>query len=154
MAQLGEAIAYFQHLEDTISDCIASLAARDRKVGRIVSSELSFRAKISVFVALFLHRTGLSELPEDMREFIGRLYEAEQRRNTIVHSSWDANLQKPSAIVRRKRACRRNGLLEVREHVEPLVLEEDKETFEGLGKDLWYYMTEYAPKYAARFPKT
>jgi hypothetical protein len=63
MAQLGEAIAYFQHLEDTMSDCIASLAARDRKVGRIVSSELSFRAKILVFVALFLHRTGLAELP-------------------------------------------------------------------------------------------
>ncbi len=152
MAALGEALAYFQHLEDSLACCIAVLTVREKKVGLIVSSELSFRAKVSVFVALFLHRLRLPELPKDMKEFVGRLYEAEQRRNTMVHSCWDANIRNPSAIVRRKRACRRNGLVEVTEDVEPDHIEEDREDFEGLGKDLWYYMHEYAPKYANRLP--
>jgi len=103
MTQLGEAIASFQFLEDRISDCIAALTGRNRKIGRIISSELSYRAKISVFVALFLYRTSLSKLHDDMKKLVSQLYEAEQRRNTIVHSSWDANFQRPSAILRRKK---------------------------------------------------
>jgi hypothetical protein len=153
MMQLGEAIASFQFLEEKISDCIAALIGRDRKIGRIISSELSFRAKVSVFVVLFLHRTTLSKLPDDMRNFVGKLYEAEQRRNTIVHSCWDANFQKPSTIKRRKRVCRRDGFKEIREHVEPLELEENTKAFENLAEDLLFQMNKYAFKYVTRLPK-
>ena len=112
-----------------------------------MTSELSFRAKVNVFGALFLHRSRLVNLPPDVSELIGRLYAAEHRRNVIVHSCWDANYHKPSSIMRQKVACKsKKGLHKVTEEIEPEELEEDIRDFDGLADDLLYFMDECSPE--------
>jgi len=147
LARIGEVIVHFQRIEEAISQCIAAMVSRERRIGEIVTSELSFRAKVDVFRALFLHRSRLANLPSD----IGRFHAAEQRRNVIVHSCWDANYHKPTTIKRQKVACKsKKGLHKVTEEIEPEELEEDIRDFEGVADDLLYFMDECLPKYAKR----
>lgn len=53
LARIGECVVQFQRIEDAMTLCIAALIGRDRTVGEIVAREISFRAKLSVFSALF-----------------------------------------------------------------------------------------------------
>jgi hypothetical protein len=127
------------------------MVSRERSIGEIVTSELSFRAKVNVFGALFLHRSKLANLPSDVSKLIGRLYAAEQRRNVIVHSCWDANYHKPTTIKRQKVACKgRKGFHKITEEIEPEELEEDIRGFDGVADDLLYFMDECLSKYARR----
>jgi hypothetical protein len=73
LARIGEVIVHFQRIEEAISQCIAAMVSRERQIGEIVTSELSFRAKVNVFGALFLYRSRLVNLPSDVSELIGRL---------------------------------------------------------------------------------
>jgi|CXWL01.1.fsa_nt_gi F0F1-type ATP synthase delta subunit len=151
LARIGEVIVHFQRIEEAISQCIAAMVSGERPIGEIVTSELSFRAKVDVFRALFLHRSRLANLPSDVSELIGRLFAAEQRRNVIVHSCWDANYHKPTTIKRQKVACKsKKGLHKVMEEIEPEELEEDIRDFDGVADDLLYFMDECLPKYARR----
>ena len=51
LARLGECIVQFQVIEDALSICISAMIGRSRKVGGIVTSEMSFRARLSVYGA-------------------------------------------------------------------------------------------------------
>jgi hypothetical protein len=106
LARIGELIVNFQRIEEAIGLSIAAMVSREKNVGEIIASELSFRAKVDVFGALFIYRSKEVNLPADVSELIGRLHTAEQRRNSIVHSWWDANTRKPSTIRRKKVSCR------------------------------------------------
>ena len=151
MTRIGEVIVHFQRIEEAISQCIAAMVSRERSIGEIVTSELSFRAKVNVLGALFLHCSRLANLPPDVSKLVGRLYAAEQRRNVIVHSCWDANYHKPTTIKRQKVACKsKKGLHKVTEEIKPEELEEDIRDFDGVADDLLYFMDEYLPKYARR----
>jgi len=66
LARLGECIIQFQRIEEVLSICIAAMIGRSRKVGEIVTCEMSFRAKVSVFSALFFHTLGEQSLPDDI----------------------------------------------------------------------------------------
>lgn len=70
LARLGECIVEFQRIEDGLSMCISQMIGRSRKVGEIVTSEMSFRAKVSVYGALFLHSLGKESLPNDVSELL------------------------------------------------------------------------------------
>ncbi|MEP6890380.1 MAG: hypothetical protein ABI955_06760 [Nitrospirota bacterium] len=151
MARIGEVIVHFQRIEEAISQCIAAMVSRERPIGEIVTSELSFRAKVNVFGALFLHRSRLANLPSDVSELIGRLYTAEQRRNVIVHSCWGAIIT--SLLLssdKRLRAKAKKGLHKVTEEIEPEELEEDIRDFDRVADDLLYFMYECLRKYAKR----
>lgn len=151
MARIGEVIVHFQCIEEAISQCIAAMVSWERRIGEIVTSELSFRAKVDAFRALFLHRSRLANLPSDVTELIGRFHAAEQRRNVIVHSCWDANYHKPTTIKRQKVACKsKKGLHKVTQEIEPEKLEEDIRDFDGVADGLLYFMNECLPKYAKR----
>ncbi len=51
LARLGECIVCFQEIEEMLSLCIIAILSRDRTLGEIITSELSFRAKIKVYLA-------------------------------------------------------------------------------------------------------
>jgi hypothetical protein len=53
LARIGEVIVHFQRIEDAIGQCIAAMVSRERQIGEIVTSELSFRAKVNVFEHFF-----------------------------------------------------------------------------------------------------
>jgi hypothetical protein len=84
LARLGECVAHFQRIDEAPNICISALIGRGRKIGEIVTSEMSFRAKIAVYPALCHHALGVEKLPQELRELVARLHWAEQERNTIV----------------------------------------------------------------------
>jgi hypothetical protein len=138
LARLAECIVQFQRIEDGLSLCISAMIGRNRKVGAIVTSEMSFRAKVSVYGALALHTLRRDSLPDDIVELIQRLHWAEQERNTLVHSIWDASESKPDTIRREKKAIRKSVLTVAREHHTPEELENLNRRFEGIVDDLFY----------------
>lgn len=146
LARLGECISEFQRMEEVLSICISAMIGKSRKVGKILTSEMSFRAKVAVFRALFIHHYGDSPLPKDILELVARLNWAEQERNTLVHSLWDASEKNPEFIRRKKTACRKDGLITHHEHITPDELEALSRLYEGITTDLIYLVQEHLPK--------
>ncbi|MHB8390840.1 MAG: hypothetical protein ACYDBH_14870 [Acidobacteriaceae bacterium] len=150
VARLGECIVQFQRIEDTIAVCISAMVGRSRKVGEILTAEMSFRARVSTFGALFAHSLKSETLPEDIVELISRLHWAEQQRNALIHSLWDASESDPESIRREKRSIRKNKLAIAEEHFTPDDLDELSRLFEGIVTDLFYLTSEHLPKIEKR----
>jgi hypothetical protein len=150
LTRLGECIVQFQRIEETLSICISAMIGRSRKVGEIVTCEMSFRAKVSVFSALFSHALGDQPLPGDIVELIQRLHWAEQQRNMLAHSLWDASEKRPETIRREKHAIRKRQFAISREHLRPDELDELNRSFAGIETDLFYLTSEHFPRLAKR----
>ncbi|MGA2182847.1 MAG: hypothetical protein ABSH47_07440 [Bryobacteraceae bacterium] len=145
LARLGECIVQFQRIEDGLSICISAMIGRSRNVGEIITSEMSFRARVSVFGALFLHTIRRDSLPDDIVELIKRLHWAEQERNILVHSLWDACESKPDSIIRKRRAIRKHVFTVSGEHRTPEELDDLNRQFEGIVTDLFYLQSQHLP---------
>ena len=150
LARLGECIVQFQRIEDALSVCISAMVGRSRKVGEIITAEMSFRARVATFGALFAHSLKSSTLPEDVIELISRLHWAEQQRNTLVHSLWDASETKPDSILRKKKAIRKSNFAISEEHFTPDDLEDLNRLFEGIVTDLFFLSSEHLPSIEKR----
>jgi hypothetical protein len=146
LARFGECVVQFQRIEEALSICIAAMIGRSRKVGEIVATEMSFRARVATFGALFMHSLRAQKLPKDMVELIQRLYWAEQERNKLVHSLWDASESEPESICRSKQAIRKGGLIRTEEHYTLDDLHDLNQLFEGIVIDLFYLTSEHLPK--------
>lgn len=145
LARLSECIAQFQRIEEVLGMCISAMIGRSRKVGEIVTAEMSFRTKVSVYGALFLHTLKKESLPDDIVELIRRIQWAEQQRNTLVHSLWDASESKPECIKREKKTIRKIVFNVVEEHLTPDELYDLNQTFEGIATDLLYLTPKHLP---------
>jgi hypothetical protein len=151
-ACFGECIIEFQRIEDCLSICISAMIGRSRKVGDIVTTEMSFRAQVAVYGSLFLHHMRGKSLPPDVVELIKRLHWAEQERNTLVHSLWDASEAKPNSIRRNKKGIRKHVFSVTEEHRTPDELDDLSRTFEGIATDLLALQCDHLPeKYAPRY---
>jgi hypothetical protein len=85
---IGRLSMAFQELEELVSCLIAQLVSDDVTVGAIVTAELSFRNKLGLLGSIYLYRAGMSKTPEPFKTLLGRVHRAEERRNTILHSTW------------------------------------------------------------------
>lgn len=85
---LGETVRWFEELDDQISTAISFLLQRGDDVGRIVTCELSFKAKVNLLEVLFRHERPNSEHLDSLRQLSGACLQIEQRRNQVVHSRW------------------------------------------------------------------
>jgi hypothetical protein len=150
LKHLGECVVQFQRIEDTLCLCISAMIGRNRTIGAIVTSEMSFRARVAVYRALFIHHCGDSGLPEDLGDLIKRLYEAEQERNALVHSLWDASEQHPEYVRREKSSCGRKGHSRTVVHHTPEELEDLANCFEGIATDLIGLTQAASPRVAAQ----
>jgi len=70
--------------------CIGQMIGRDRRIGAIVTTEMSYRTKVTVFGALFARRLKCEILPEDVLELIARLHWAEEERNKLGEARHDS----------------------------------------------------------------
>lgn len=141
ISHLGHCIVEFQRIEKVLASCITGLAGAEQDIGKILTSEMSYRAKVSIYRSLFFYRWSNDELPEDITQLIGRLHWAEQERNTLVHSLWDASEEHPEYIKRGKTVCRKSGLNTQEEYYTPEDLDELSRLYEGISTDL-IYLTE------------
>ena len=150
MANLAESIVWFQHIEATLSICIAAFADMAEDLGEIVTSEMSFRTRIATLAALISHFSATGELHDDIKELLKRVRWAEQERNRLVHSMWELSEEKPGSIQRAKSAIRKNKHREEVEELVPDDLEELKDLFEGINTDLVYLLSEHYPQFKDR----
>ena len=150
LARLGECIVQFQRIEDAVATCISAMVGRSRKVGEIITAEMSFRARVATFGALFAYSLKSSTLPDDITELISRLHWAEQQRNMLVHSLWDASESKPDSIRREKKSIRKSKLAVAEEHFTPEDLDDLNRLFEGIVTDLFYLTSNHLPKVEKR----
>jgi hypothetical protein len=150
LARLGECVAHFQRIEEALNICISALIGRNRTIGEIVTSEMSFRAKIAVYSALLHHALGADKLPQELRDLVVRLHWAEQERNTIAHSLWDASNKDPNAIRREKTSSKKGRLTLTEEFLTPDDLEKLGHQFEGVATDLFYLSARHLPKLKRR----
>ena len=151
LGKLGECIVQFQRIEEVLSACISAMIGRSKKIGKIVTTEMSYRARVSVYRALYIHHDGADSLHEDILELISRLNWAEQERNKLVHSLWDASEEFPETIKRSKAACRKQGLKIDKEHITAEELEDLANLFEGIATDLIYLTGYHLPKINIKF---
>ena len=150
LARLGECIVQFQRIEDAVATCISAMVGRSRKVGEIITAEMSFRARVATFGALFAYSLKSSTLPDDITELISRLHWAEQQRNMLVHSLWNASESKPDSIRREKKSIRKSKLAVAEEHFTPEDLDDLNRLFEGIVTDLFYLTSNHLPKVEKR----
>jgi hypothetical protein len=78
----------FQQLEELVSCLIGQLISDDAQLGTIVTAGLSFRNKVGLLCSLYLYRAGVATPPEIFKTLFGKLHQAEERRNAILHSNW------------------------------------------------------------------
>lgn len=152
LTRLGECIVSFQRIEDCLSICISGLIGGTRQIGSIVTAEMSYRARVSVFGALFQYRLRCDVMPEDLIELTRRLQWAEEQRNALVHSLWDLTEKEPDSIIRKKRAIRKKTFTVTVESFTPEDLDDLNRTLEGIVTDLLYLTSEHLPKIKIRYP--
>ena len=91
LAAIGAVTVEFANLENDLEQAIWSLlvgtSLEHQALGRIVTSDLSFRRKLDLFEALLKHRAPKRD-NADLRKLRNRLLAVEQERNNIVHSTW------------------------------------------------------------------
>lgn len=135
LSLIGGHIAAFQKIEENLANCIAMLIDYDDfHVGAIVTSELSFRAKLGIFTSLVLYRLDANKLPQEFADFVRRAYAAEERRNLVVHSYWDPSSENPARAQRIKPSAKsKKGFIQAFEEVPPGTLARDIEEFDALS---------------------
>ena len=145
LSHLGNCIVQFQRIESVLSCCMAVMVGADEKIGKIVTCEMSFRAKVAVFRALFIHHYQKAQLPDDIIDLISRINWAEQERNSLVHSLWDATDEYPDSIKRQKTMCRKIGLVTDNEHLLANDLDDLSKLYEGISTDILYLTNMHLP---------
>jgi hypothetical protein len=79
-----------------------------KRLGQIVTAELSFRQKIDLLSSIYRDkRNSPSELAE-LDEVLSRLAQAEQKRNIVVHSLWTSYAE-DQTIARIKSTAKRKN---------------------------------------------
>ena len=72
----------------------------DQRLGQVITAELSFSQKVSLFSSLYRYRNN-NRTTEDFKKLLGNLGKAEEDRNRVTHSIWAKGL-KPQSVTRIK----------------------------------------------------
>jgi hypothetical protein len=116
---VGETVLWFEELDNQISTAISFLLRRGDDVARIVTCELSFRAKVLLLETLFRSERPESEHLDSLHELCSACFQIEQRRNQVVHSNWRPVVNGVGVTRHKFTARGKHGL---REQVESLTL--------------------------------
>ena len=116
---LGEAVIWFEELDEQLSTAISFLLRRGETAGQIVTAELSFKGKVNLFSALFKQEAPQSEHLPQLDELAGACLQVEQKRNQMVHSKWRNNLGGPGMTRTKYSARGRAGLQHQSEKITP-----------------------------------
>lgn len=119
---LGNTIILFEELDEQLSTAISFLLKRGDKIGRIVTAELSFRAKVNLFVALFKELRPQSKELAEMHELAAGCLQIEEKRNQAVHSKWRNQLEGPGMTRVKYTARGKLGLQQQAEILTPVQL--------------------------------
>jgi hypothetical protein len=144
---IGRICMAFQRLEELVSDQIGRLISDDPQLGSIITAELSFRSRLGLLCSLYLYRLHLAERPETLKTLLAKLYLAEERRNTILHSYW---VKSPvcGMLTRYKYTAKfGKGFVHHTEDLEP-------QHIEAIATEIWSVAEDFVSHFEATFPST
>jgi len=94
LAPLGKILANFAVLESVLDFQIGVLTVGGQdgkqRVGQIITAELSFQAKVGLLSSLYQHELPNKTPFEDLKKIRKKLRIANEKRNSLVHSTWSA----------------------------------------------------------------
>ena len=108
---LGRIVVKFASLEFTINRHIILMIGAEGQIGRVVTSEASFRNLVATLNGLHKYLEGDSA---DMDVLLKAIYNANDVRNSLLHSVWIGNGD--PTWLRHKESVRRKGLQVSDEH--------------------------------------
>lgn len=111
LSALGETMVLFNLVDGVLGTFIATLISRgdltDLEIGEVVSTELSFKAKVAL--ASCLANVSKSLVPAGAVEiWMNQLVKLEERRNQLIHSQWIMDSD-PVAAIRTKRSAKKGS---------------------------------------------
>lgn len=109
---LGGVTANFGTLEIYVGFLVTSMISPNQPVGQIIAAELSFQRLLGVAdsLARYYLEAGQTNQPafDRLADLLKRAGQAEEKRNTVVHSSWATDDANVNAISRIKVTARRS----------------------------------------------
>jgi len=88
ISALGSITVSFSTLELFISYFVWGLIGPDPKLGKIITSQMSFSRLLDLLSSLFKYRVHDDKKIETLKDLVTKAGQAEEKRNTYVHSSW------------------------------------------------------------------
>lgn len=117
LAEIGKITVVFGLIEASLCEIITriiTVGGRVRELGVIVTAELSFKQRVSILTSLLLLALERdSEVIKQCERIKPLLFDAEQKRNAVVHSAWakDSESVDPHGVIRMKSTAKsRHGL--------------------------------------------
>ena len=100
---IGRITVEFATLEYSLSAMVSMFISR-KYIGRMVAAQLSFKRQVDLIGSIAgLRFTGENAwLKKDIDNLLIRSLKAEEKRNTVVHSSWLAHVGNPELITARE----------------------------------------------------
>jgi hypothetical protein len=97
--ELGALSIELSHVETYLGCAVGYLAnPKEPRIGHILVSPLSFRARADAFCALYAERLSGEDIQEQLRAFRSELQQTEEARNTLIHSLyWSGPVGKTTA---------------------------------------------------------
>ena len=142
---IGRICMAFQRLEELLSDQIGRLISNDAQLGTIITAELSFRNRVSLLCSLYLYRLHLTERPENLKALLAKLHQAEDRRNTILHSYWVKSPECGKLTRYKYTAKSGKGFVHHTEDLQP-------EHIEAIATEIWSVADEFISHFETTFP--
>jgi hypothetical protein len=126
LEKLGNLIVQFQSLEKVIEFIIWIQITDDQNIGKIITSEHSFRNKCNILINIGRETYKESKLLSDLEELVTEAITIEEDRNKYIHSGWILNEteERKETITRYKIASKRKGLIQNMEEVNIAKLDE------------------------------
>lgn len=91
LKHIGDITVSFSLLELIIQLFIGSLISDQQQIGKIITSELSFRNLRSLLISLYLERFGKDNDFDALQNLMKESGKVEDRRNQLIHSTWGAS---------------------------------------------------------------
>lgn len=107
-AEIGKISVESAELEMLLASLAGALINDYQKFTRIVTTELSFPAKISLVLSLYRARHGVDEDYSEICRLVGEADNLQQQRNLVMHSIW-RSAGAPLVVTRIKQTAKRRS---------------------------------------------
>jgi hypothetical protein len=90
---IGDIVVWFQLLEVTVRHYVGALI-NDTQIRDVITAELNFRELRSLAMSLHLARFGQHAHFDELKEYMGKCGDIQDKRNRFIHSlygAWDEN---------------------------------------------------------------
>jgi hypothetical protein len=144
---LGRITEQFASLEFVLDRYIRVLIGlEDLEIGEMVAAQLAFKRKVDLVGSIFGYRFSNDARVDELDAWLVKALNVEEKRNTIVHSTWAGTEHGPHVALRMKKSVsRKNGLRELWQGMSPELIDEIAEEIQGVVNGLMVFSKKCWP---------